>query len=217
MLIETSQHVISCRPACQDAVGVFERLDSTVLVVANGAGGIEDGELAAGAVVTAIREAATSQAGPVDWVQVLRNIDQALGSVQSTACVVEVGADSLCGACVGDSRVGLLVGDAMIFPSDVQAQKPLLGSHVAVPMPFSTSWSGSLLILASHGFWKAMRLEPLLASIHNLAFPVYARTCAEMVPLPSGAVADDVNVICARRPVAKPVTRRISLIEDEQD
>lgn len=142
MPIEAGQHIIGYRSICQDAAGVFERRESTVLVVADGAGGIEDGEVASRSVVDAVRMACREATAIVDWAHVLRGADNAIASGQSTACVVELTDTALRGASVGDSRVGTLVGDVLEFPSDGQQRKPLLGTGEAMPKPFSMPWSG---------------------------------------------------------------------------
>jgi serine/threonine protein phosphatase PrpC len=211
-MIETGQHIIGYRSICQDAAGIFERAGSTVLVVADGAGGIEDGELASRSVVEAVRLACRELEATVDWVQVLRRVDNAIGSGQSTACVVELTDAGLVGASAGDSRVGVLVGDDLEFPSDGQQRKPLLGTGEAVPMAFSMPWAGGPIIVGSDGFWNYVRQDRLLAELRFIDFPVLAKTLAEMVRLPSGGLADDVAVVCARRRRVLPAKRRIDLL-----
>jgi serine/threonine protein phosphatase PrpC len=215
MPIETGQHIIGYRKVCQDAAGVFERARSTVLVVADGAGGIEDGEIASKSVVDAVRSACREATAQVDWVQVLRQADNAIASGQSTACIVELTDTALRGASVGDSRVGTLVGDDLEFPSDGQQRKPLLGSGEAVPKPFSMPWPGSPVIVGSDGFWNYVRHDRLLAELRFIDFPVLAKTLAEMVRLPSGGLADDVAVVCAHRRRLTPAKRRIDLLAGE--
>ena len=212
MQVETSQCVLGYRRVCQDAVGVFERLTSTVLVVADGAGGIEDGEVASRSVVELIHRACSASEALVDWVQVLRQADHGMGSGQSTACVVELHAGGLRGASVGDSGVAMLVDDELVFPSDGQQRKPLLGTGEAVPRPFSAPWSGGLVILGSDGFWNYVRRDRLVADLMFVDFPVLGKTLAEMVRLPSGGLADDTAVLCARRRRITAAKQRIDLL-----
>jgi len=214
MVIDTCQHILGYRRVCQDAVGIFERSENMVLVVADGAGGIEDGEVAARAVVNTVRQACSAGTDPLDWVQVLKDADHSISSGQSTACVVELTRDTMRGASVGDSQLAALVGDDLIFPSDGQIRKPLLGTGEALPIPFSASWDGGLIIVGSDGFWNYVRMDRLIASLHVIDFPVLAKTLAEMVRLPSGGLADDVSVICARRRKVYPAKKRIELIEE---
>lgn len=215
MPIEAGQHIIGYRSICQDAAGVFERRESTVLVVADGAGGIEDGEVASRSVVDAVRMACREATAIVDWAHVLRGADNAIASGQSTACVVELTDTALRGASVGDSRVGTLVGDVLEFPSDGQQRKPLLGTGEAMPKPFSMPWSGGPVIMGSDGFWNYIRMDRLLAELRFIDFPVLAKTLAEMVRLPSGGLADDVAVVCTHRRRITPAKRRIDLLAGE--
>jgi hypothetical protein len=104
-----------------------------------------------------------------------------------------------------------LVGDEFSFPSNGQQRKPLLGTGEAVPKPFASPWDGSSLIVGSDGFWNYIHKERLLADLRFIDFPVLAKTLAEMVRLPSGSLADDVSVVCARRRRITPATRRIDL------
>jgi PPM family protein phosphatase len=215
MLIETSQYIIGYRRICQDAVGIFDRAGNTVLVVADGAGGIEDGEVASRAVVDAVRDAWRESTLLVDWCRVLQQVDHALVSGQSTACVVELTESGLRGASVGDCRLGVLVGDDLVFPSDDQQRKPLLGTGEAVPKSFAMPWAGSPVIVGSDGFWNYVRLDRVLAELYVIDFPVLAKTLAEMVRLPSGGLADDVAVVCARRRHVTTAKRRIDLLAED--
>ncbi len=213
-MIETCRHLIGYRRVCQDAVGVFERDQDAVLVVADGAGGIEDGEVASRSVVEFIRQVPYDPRTPTDWGQVLRQTDFATPSGQSTACVVELSGNGLRGASVGDSRVGILNGDDVVFPSDGQQRKPLLGSGEAVPCDFNFPWNGEMVLVGSDGFWNYVRMEQVLANLRFIEFPLLAKTLCEMARLPSGGFADDVSVICARRRKIFSPRRRIDLSVD---
>jgi serine/threonine protein phosphatase PrpC len=215
-MIETCQHILGYRSICQDAVGVFVRAHSTVIVVADGAGGIEDGEVASRSVVDAVRQASLEASNAVDWVQVLRQVDYGIASGQSTACVVELGSNRLRGASVGDSGVAILdENDDLAFPSDGQQRKPLLGTREAVPKPFVSSWNMKPLVVGSDGFWNYVNRDRLIRKLHFTDFVVMAKSLAEMVRLPSGSLADDVSVVCARgRRASTPVARRIDLLEE---
>jgi serine/threonine protein phosphatase PrpC len=214
-MIETCRHLIGQRRICQDAVGVFELADSTVLVVADGAGGTEDGEIASRSVVESVRQATTQSEGAINWGHVLRQADFAIPSGESTACVVELTATGLRGSSVGDTRIGLVVGDELVFPSEGQQRKPLLGSGVAVPYEFGSHWDGGVVIIGSDGFWDYVRLDRLLAELRFIEFPILAKSLCEMVRLPSGDLSDDVAVVCARRRKVFAPLRRIDILADE--
>jgi len=211
MQIETSECVRGGRKVCQDAAAVFARPASAVLVVADGAGGMADGEVASRHVITEIRRACNGPEPLIDWLQVLGQIDHGMPGGQSTACVVEVHAGGLRGASVGDSAVGMLVGDDLVFPSAGQQRKPLLGSGEAVVTPFATPWDGRLLILGSDGFWDRVRPARVVAEHSFIDFAVLATALVEMVRLPSGDLVDDTAVLCARRKRRLSSQKRIDL------
>jgi hypothetical protein len=213
-MIETCHHVQGYRRICQDAVGIFPCADGVVIVVADGAGGTNDGEAASRDVVAAIRESATADRGPSDWAAVLRQIDHGIPLGQSTACVVVLDGNGMTGASVGYSRVAILVEDTMIFPTDGQVRKPLLGTGAAEPRSFRHAWSGEPVIVASDGLWNAVPVSRLSAELRFIDFPVLAKTLAAMTRLPSGAFADDVAVVCARRRRPFAAQQRIDLLAD---
>ena len=215
-MIETCQCILGYRRICQDAADVFTRPHSTVIVVADGAGGIEDGEVASRSVVTAVRQAAHRSADTIDWVQVLRQADHGIASGQSTACVVELWSGGVRGASVGDSGIGILINDELALLSDGQSRKPLLGTGEAMPKAFVSPWNDGPLIVASDGFWNYANRERLVVKLHHTDFPLMARTLAEMSRLPSGGLPDDVAVVCARKKLpSRPAARRIDLTAED--
>ena len=213
-MLETCHHVQGYRRICQDVVGIFPRADGVVIVVADGAGGTNDGEAAARDVVAAIRESATADRGPSDWSAVLRQIDHGMTLGQSTACVVSLDGNGMSGASVGDSRVAILVEDTVVFPSDGQVHKPLLGTGAAEPKSFRHAWTGEPVIVASDGLWNAVPVTRMAAELRFIDFPVLAKNLVAMARLPSGAFADDIAVVCARRRRPLAAQRRIDLLAD---
>src|SRR5271157_5423393 len=89
---------------CQDRVAVFAEADRSVIVVADGAGGTSGGGQAAATILDAVRRAVAATGSPEDWCRVLHQIDGQIGPGESTAAVVDVRADDICGASVGDSQ-----------------------------------------------------------------------------------------------------------------
>lgn len=213
-MIETCSHVRGYRRICQDVAGVFEMERGFVLVVADGAGGIEDGEIAARTVVEFIRQQSRGASSPINWELVLRQVDAIIPSGHSTACVVELTAGLIRGASVGDSQVGILGEDAFSFPSEGQFRKPLLGSREAVPRSFTSSWDGSLVLLGTDGFWNYVKAERIVKEVRHIDFPLLAHGLSEMVRLPSGGFPDDVALVCARTRQAYPAYERMDLLDD---
>src|SRR5260370_19613876 len=101
----------SNRLKSEDAAEVFERGDTLVVVLADGAGGIRGGAAASGALVAAVRAAVDDRAFPVDdarhWADLLRATDLALAdrrAGETTGIVVAVGPRNLSGVSTGDSE-----------------------------------------------------------------------------------------------------------------
>jgi hypothetical protein len=215
MQIEISQYIVGQRNISQDAIGVIERPHSTVIVVADGAGGTENGDIASQSVINEVRFAAHTLQGDIDWVQVLRQVDHAIGSGQSTACIAELSDHHLHGASVGDCRVAIKNGLVFDFPSDGQSRKPLLGTGDALPIAFSRPWSGDLVIAASDGLWNYCQNERIMSASHQIDFPIFAKHLVDMVKLPlSGGYVDDVAVVCARRRKIARQQFRINLLSE---
>ena len=69
-----------------------------------------------------------------------------------------------------------------------------------------------MVILGSDGFWNQVRRDRLVADLKLVDFPGLGKTLAETVGLPSGGLADDTAVLCARRRRLATAKRRIDLL-----
>lgn len=210
--IESSVYVAGHQRTCQDAAAVVPTSEGAVAVVADGAGGIGDGEIAAADVVSAIRSAAARRVE--DWTRELQSLDARVSAGESTACVIELSRGGLRGASVGDCRAGILIEDDLDFLTDEQRRKPLLGTGGAIAVGFSRSWQGGTVILGSDGFWNGTSVDRIVATARAGDFAVLAKSLAELARLPSGGFADDVAVVCLRARRPRPPRTRIDLLAD---
>jgi serine/threonine protein phosphatase PrpC len=194
---DTAQSVAAYRSRCEDRAAVFHEEGRLVIVVADGAGGIGHGEAAAEAVVRAARDEFPRCRGEQAWVEALGRWDNAVGPGESTAVVVDITSDRVCGASVGDSRAWM-IADEITDLTARQIRKPLVGSGSARPVGFSAGRFAGMLLVTTDGFSNYVKLETARAVIVREDFYALPRKLVELVRLPSGGFADDVAVVVCR-------------------
>src|SRR5437870_5185767 len=120
-MIRTSVSIAPGRPSNQDRAAVFGDRDHAVLVLADGAGGIAGGGLAAEFVVEFVRERADRIAVPLDVAMlesVLRAADLAMSRSsrygEATGVVAVVHDGVVAGVSVGDSGAWLVAKDRVV-------------------------------------------------------------------------------------------------------
>ena len=181
----------------QDCAAVIDLGDALVVVLADGAGGTGGGDVAADAIIAAVRATASSHPS---WSDVIEELDRSplLGGGQATAVIATLTAAGVRGASVGDSGAWLVRGAAVEDLTRAQERKPLVGSGAAAT-PFGCGpLDGATLLVASDGLLKyAPRADiARLASQDDLA--AAARALVALVRLPGGDRQDDVSVILCR-------------------
>jgi len=187
------------RERCEDRVGVFETKDRTVIVVADGAGGMGAGDIAAQAVVDEIEREHQQVHSAEEWKTLLKQIDCRIDAGESTAVVLDMRPYGIAGASVGDSQAWIIQNDGtMLDLTKHQNRKPLLGSGNATPVSFTNSMLEGVLLTATDGFWNYAKRTDVPTTIHRTDFYAIPRTCVEMVRLPSGELWDDLGVIATR-------------------
>lgn len=180
----------------------------TLVVVADGAGGLSGGGEAASAVVETLLHEAVHGLDLRDerlMVDVLRALDQRLARARSsgetTAVVAALAPGRVVGASVGDSGAWLIPneGNAIELTAE-QLRKPLLGSGRAVPVPFVCGTSPSMtLLVGSDGLFSYV--EPLRArEIVQAASSgeIALHGLLDAVRLPNGSLRDDVSIVAVR-------------------
>ena len=183
---------------------LVERLGSRlVVVVADGAGGVGGGALAAQAVCDSvlgrIRDVTTP--GRLDWVEVLKAADvtiEASGGL-STAVVVEIWNGEVRGASVGDSGAWIVTGDDILDLTEHQVRKPLLGSGMAVPVSFGAAAFTGRLLAATDGLFKYAPYLEIAACVRAGTLSAAASALIQAVRLPNGDLFDDVALALCER------------------
>ncbi|QDU55469.1 PP2C family serine/threonine-protein phosphatase [Aeoliella mucimassa] len=195
---ETTILVEAYRQWCEDRVAVFEAGERTVIVVADGAGGIGAGDIAAEAVLREVEAALPHVHSADQWADTLRQIDCRLSQGESTAVVVDIRPYGLAGASVGDSEAWIIKDGNTSALTVNQIRKPLLGSGNASPVSFMQGKLDGLLLVATDGFFSYVKPSDLLPMIAQADFFSIPRKCVEMVQLPSGELWDDIGIVAAR-------------------
>jgi serine/threonine protein phosphatase PrpC len=203
-LFETATATAAYRECNQDRIAVFDSDERTILVVADGAGGIGGGEIAASYVVEQVR-LRSRENHLADWCALLSQIDHSMPAGEATGVIIEVTASGIRGASVGDSQAWIVRDGEIQNLTQQQRRKPLLGSGEAVPVAFEHAALDGLLIAATDGFCNYVDRRKLGPTIAQAWFPTLAAELLKLVRLPSGDLWDDVGIIvCRRRPMQRP-------------
>lgn len=197
-LIETTTATENYRERCEDRVTVFNDTDRTVIVVADGAGGIGSGDLAAEAVIRAIAEEHPSVHSADDWAKLLKQIDCQITAGESTAVVVDIRPYGIAGASVGDSQAWVISDGKIHDLTAAQNRKPLLGSGLTNAVAFTHPPLNGLMIVATDGFYNYAKRDEIARLASESDYYEICRRCIELVRLPSGELWDDVGIVVAR-------------------
>jgi len=195
---EAAQVTHGYREHCEDRVAVIDADERMAVVVADGAGGVGNGDAAA---ETVIREVTANYRGistAEQWETELRQIDCRLGVGESTAVVVDLRVGSIVGASVGYSRAWIIRDGELIDLTVNQKRKPLLGSGDARPTQFSHGALVGTLFVATDGFCNYVKHDELTSMVAQADLFEIPRRCVELVRLPSGDLWDDIGVVVCR-------------------
>ena len=159
---ETSKIVVPQSGRCQDQVAVKEFDSGIVIVIADGAGGSGNGDIASRAVTAEVEAAASMDHDAEAWCQLLRQVDQRIPAGESTCVVFSVSTNGVVGPSVGDSQLWQLQDAKIRNLTESQVRKPLLGSGDATPVAFTHPETTGILLASTDGFSNYVRKERLL-------------------------------------------------------
>lgn len=191
----------------EDCVAVHRLGDKLVVVVADGAGGIPGGDLAADAVVRGIAAAITNAPETFQRVEgvvaLLRRLDDDIERMplagEATAVVVVVTEHGVFGASCGDSGAWL-VGEVGYDDLTADQRRTLrLGSGRTTPAPFVRAGVDGTLVVASDGLFNYARPETTCANARGISLTAAACGLVAAVRTTSGDLMDDVAVALVRR------------------
>ena len=118
----------------------------------------------------------------------------------TTAVVVELSGQRICGASVGDSGAWAISESGIVDLTDSQSRKPLMGSGSARPVPFGPVVERGRLLVASDGIFKYARREQLATCALTGAVEDAVTALIDAVRLRNGRLQDDVAVILCDLP-----------------
>jgi len=205
-LVRVAQAVAFARGRGDDRVAVVEHAEATIVAVADGAGGMSGGALAAEQAISMVRAAAATPSFAVQdsraWIDLLERADLALeahrDAGETTCVVVAITQHGLVGASAGDSGAWL-VHPAGIDDLTARQSKRRLGSGIAQPAAISPGELAGTLLLATDGLLARARPERIAAAAMAHDLEHVAHALIELVRSPAGALEDDVGVVLARR------------------
>ena len=206
---ETVQLAAAYQNHCEDRVLVVQSDQRTMIVVADGAGGIGNGDLAAETVIREVSASYQAITSADQWEAKLREIDCRIGAGESTAVVVDLRPDAILGASLGDSRAWIIRDGDVVDLTANQIRKPLLGSGEARPVAFSSGALAGTLIVATDGFCNYVKRDQLTRL--QTDFLELPRRCVELVRLPSGELWDDIGIVACRALPPRRTRKRYSI------
>jgi serine/threonine protein phosphatase PrpC len=204
---ESAKISLPYREKCEDRIAVFNDDDRLVIVVADGAGGVGSGDIAATTVIREIENEYRNINSADQWTELLNQIDCCISDGQSTAVVVDVRPYGIAGSSVGDSEAWIINNGKIEVLTENQSRKPLLGTGDAQAVSFVHSPLIGWLLVGSDGFFNYAKREQISNMLARTELATIPRTCVEMVRLPSGDLWDDTSIVVARN-VARQSTRK---------
>jgi len=184
----------------EDRLAVYRTQNGAVFVVADGAGGVGGAAVAAQSTCDFIMARAPYANGdPRIWADALREADAELAAAShgglTTAVVVEINGQGICGASVGDSGAWAISDKGIVDLTASQSRKPLIGSGTARPVTFGPVFERGRLLVASDGIFKYARREDLATCALAGALEDAVTALIDAVRLRNGRLQDDVAVV----------------------
>lgn len=184
--------------ASQDRVIVEVAGNRTLVVVADGAGGVAGSGAIAGAICEKLRERFRATPGGCNWLTEVRQLDEELAKSSaggiSTVIVIVVEAGAVRGVSVGDSEAWIISGDRIIDLTVAQNRKPLLGSGDAVPVEFGPSPFAGRLLVGTDGLFKYAPAERIASVAGSEPVDRAVGDLVDLARLSNGSLQDDVAV-----------------------
>jgi serine/threonine protein phosphatase PrpC len=178
--------------------------DGLGAIVADGAGGMPGGEVAAQTVAETARAwLGVERRLPTapEWAEWLTALDRRMAETpfmgQAAVVGVSVSSEGISGASVGDCQALLIGMDGTLDLTERQHRKPLIGSGVCVAVAFARPWRGGRLIVGSDGLMRFASDGALRTAASDPDVVAAAARLAESVRLPNGEVWDDAaGLVC---------------------
>jgi serine/threonine protein phosphatase PrpC len=191
----------------EDRVAAHQVQDALVIVVADGAGGIPGGDVAADAVVHGIADAIANEPETFQRVEglvaLLRRLDDDIERMpmagETTAVVAVITEHGVFGASCGDSGAWLVEEVGFDDLTADQRRTLRLGSGRTKPAPFVRAGVDGTLVVASDGLFNFARPEAICSNARGLSLSAAACGLVAAVRTERGDLMDDVAVAVVRR------------------
>lgn len=118
---------------------------------------------------------------------------------EAAAAVVAVTPEGVFGASVGDARALIVHGRTIVELTSKQTRKPLLGSGLAVIVPFIYKAEGGTLLVATDGLFDYAKPEAVVSAMLDEDLDSIPAKLVDLARLPSGGLWDDVGLALCRR------------------
>lgn len=189
----------------QDSVGIYERGDVLVVVVADGGGGMRRGDVASRSIVavveSAVRDAQFALEDVRPWIDLFLATDACLvanRAGETSGAVVVLGSRGLLGFSIGDSEAWVVTGAGVDNLTVGQHTRERLGNGQGTLAVFERPQLSGVLLVATDGLFK-YAAAPVIAGIARHGTVAQAADgLLELVRLRSGKMADDVTVVLVR-------------------
>ena len=195
-------------PPNQDRFLVLHLYRRTIVVVADGAGGIGGGESAAQQLIDLIRVAVRTNPDAIHWGALLQYADQLLTSHRhagETTCIIVECRTTMnqrlvvTGAAVGDSDAWLIADHEIDELLPDRTKKPLLGTGSANIVMFGPRPLSGTLLVGTDGLFKyAKRGQIAKITRRNSPTSDPAQGLVDIVRLPNRSLNDDISVVLVR-------------------
>ena len=202
MKFTVSKQVQAGSSELQDCVDFFKNDCELVLVLADGAGGLNGGAKAAEFVVESVKERVTGSVDSEQLCTFLTALDRemsASGTFGETTCVVVILSEKgIAGASIGDSGALMFSQSGVDDLTRNQIRKPFLGSGRADPIGFKRSCLDGTLLMASDGLLKYTSQEKIAETAAGSDLDQAVNKLIDLVRYKSGALPDDVSILLVR-------------------
>ena len=185
----------------QDRIGLFQSGDFAVLVIADGAGGMNGGaEAAERAVLDLSRLALLKKRHSKDCIKALKDLDLQIyrdkQCGETTAIVIVESQGEIVGASVGDSEAWLISKETVNRLTSSQRRKPFIGSGACQPVGFGpVKIQGQRLLMATDGLFKYTDRAKIQELLQKPSLEGCLEALADLVRMKSGRLQDDLAVI----------------------
>lgn len=187
----------------EDRAHTISNTDRDIFIIADGAGGLAGGDMAADMFIELVSKFFTknhlANHDSILWEKTLRDVDKAImknKEAGETAGIVLIKTNKeFFGVSVGDCQGWLFNNDFCYEFTTHQYRKPLLGSGNAIPVAFGPFPATGKILMGSDGLFDYTSNDKIKNTVTNLPTNQVCTSLVNSVRLPSGKLQDDIAII----------------------